>query len=84
LQDRFERLDRAFASGDFETLEREAHTLIGGAGNISAKARSALAFELETSSSERNRDKVHEIMRAIAKKAPATLAALHYRRDAAA
>jgi signal transduction histidine kinase/HPt (histidine-containing phosphotransfer) domain-containing protein len=84
LQDRLERLDRAFASGDFETLEREAHTLIGGAGNIGAKALSALAFELETSSSERNRDKVDEIMRAIAKKAPATLAALHSRRDAAA
>jgi HPt (histidine-containing phosphotransfer) domain-containing protein len=79
LQDRLERLDRAFASGDFETLEREAHT-----GNIGAKALSALAFELETSSSERNRDKVGEIMRAIAKKAPETLAALHSRRAAAA
>jgi HPt (histidine-containing phosphotransfer) domain-containing protein len=62
----------------FETPEREAHTLIGGDGNIGAKALSALAFELETSSSERNRNKVDEIMRAIARKAPATLAALHW------
>jgi signal transduction histidine kinase/HPt (histidine-containing phosphotransfer) domain-containing protein/BarA-like signal transduction histidine kinase len=84
LRDRLERLDRAFASGDFAAIEREAHTLIGGAGNVGAKALSALAFELETSSSERNRDKVDELMRAIADKAPATLAALHSRRDAAA
>jgi signal transduction histidine kinase/HPt (histidine-containing phosphotransfer) domain-containing protein len=84
LQDRLGRLDRAFASGDFETLEREAHTLIGGAGNIGAKALSVLAFELETSSSERDRDKVDELMRAIAKKAPATLAALQSRRAAGA
>jgi HPt (histidine-containing phosphotransfer) domain-containing protein len=84
LQDRLERLDRAFAVGDFEALEREAHTLIGGAGNIGAKALSALALELETSSSERNRDKVNELMRAIADKTPGTLAALQSRRDAAA
>jgi HPt (histidine-containing phosphotransfer) domain-containing protein len=79
LQDRLERLDRAFASGDFETLEREAHT-----GNIGAKALSALAFELETSSSERDRDKVDELMRAIADKTPGTLAALQSRRATAA
>ncbi len=30
-------------AGDFEALEHEAHTLIGAAGNIGAKALSTLA-----------------------------------------
>lgn len=84
LQDRLDQLQNAFASGDFEALGREAHTLIGGAGNIGAKALSTLALELETSASEKDREKVDSLMRAIGDKAPATLAALRAKYDAAA
>ena len=84
LEERMERLNCAFATGDFEALRREAHTLIGGAGNIGAKALSMLALELETSSSEHDRDKTDELMRALADKTPVTLAALRSKRDAAA
>jgi signal transduction histidine kinase/HPt (histidine-containing phosphotransfer) domain-containing protein len=84
LEERMERLNCAFATGDFEALRREAHTLIGGAGNIGAKALSMLALELETSASEHDRDKTDELMRALADKTPVTLAALRSKRDGAA
>jgi two-component system, sensor histidine kinase and response regulator len=83
LQDRIERLQSSFGTGDFAAVEREAHKLISGAGNVGAKALSMLALELETSASMKDRRKVDDLMRAIGDKTLATLAALRAKNDAA-
>ncbi len=84
LQERFDRLQIAFATGDIEALESEAHKLIGGAGNIGAMAIAMLARELEASSSEKDHERIGGCMRELGEKAPATLAALRAKVPAAA
>jgi CheY-like chemotaxis protein/HPt (histidine-containing phosphotransfer) domain-containing protein len=84
LQERVERLEAVFTAGDREALEREAHSLISGAGNIGAMALSALAAELEDSVASDDQLKIEGLMSAIAEKVSATVAALNGKQDAAA
>jgi signal transduction histidine kinase len=79
LQDRVGRLQSVFATGDLAALEREAHKLISGAGNVGATALSMLAREIETSASTQDRSTVDSLMAAIGGKMSATLAALSAR-----
>jgi signal transduction histidine kinase/HPt (histidine-containing phosphotransfer) domain-containing protein len=83
LEVRIERLQSAFAAGNFATLEHEAHTLISGAGNVGAMALSALALKLETSASQQDQDVTAKIMAAIDANASLTLAALRAKVSAA-
>jgi two-component system, sensor histidine kinase and response regulator len=76
LEGRIEKLQKSFGAGDFDTLEHEAHALISSAGNVGAMALSALALQLETSASHRDRDTTSEIMLAINDNAPPAIAAL--------
>jgi CheY-like chemotaxis protein len=76
LQKGLDGMQTAFGAGDFAALEREAHKLISSAGNLGAKALSALAREVESGSSENDRAKVDSVMRTFGDTASATLAAL--------
>ena len=76
LEERIEKLQKAFMGGDLAAIGREAHTLIGGAGNIGAMALAALARQLEWSTSQQDRESLHKTMRAIDDNTPQTLAAL--------
>jgi CheY-like chemotaxis protein/HPt (histidine-containing phosphotransfer) domain-containing protein len=84
LRDRVERLQSVFETGDFAALEREAHKLISGAGNVGATALSMLAREIEASALMKDRGKVDSLMRGIGDKVSATLAALRVKDAAAA
>jgi CheY-like chemotaxis protein len=85
LRERVERLKAAFAAGDRDVLEREAHSLISGSGNIGAMALSVLAAELEQSATSDDQPKIEALMSAIGEKVSATVAALSAKhRDVAA
>jgi CheY-like chemotaxis protein len=53
---------KALSCGDAETVRNEAHSIKGGAGNITAKALSRVAFELEIKGKSRELNGVGEIV----------------------
>jgi CheY-like chemotaxis protein len=53
---------KALSCGDAETVRKEAHAIKGGAGNITAKALSRVAFELEIKGKSRELNGAGEIV----------------------
>src|SRR2546425_5230892 len=59
-------MQEAFAARDWNGLERAAHRLKGAAGNLDARALSALAGQLESQAREQKPEQVSGLLAAIA------------------